>query len=79
MDCARTLTFGSVTDVIEETKQVIRDGAPGGGFILSSSNTIHSAVQPGNYLAMLHALRMYGRYPLSLEHWHGDATEGFWT
>jgi uroporphyrinogen decarboxylase len=78
VDCARTLTFGSVRDVIEETKEVIRKAAPGGGFILSSGNSIHSSVQPGNYLAMLHALRMYGRYPISLEHWKGKTTVGFW-
>ncbi|MBN1418895.1 MAG: hypothetical protein JXP34_08970 [Planctomycetes bacterium] len=78
VDCARTLTFGSVKDVIEESKEVIRKAAPGGGFIFSSSNTIHSSVPPGNYLAMLHALRMYGRYPISLEPERGPATEGFW-
>jgi uroporphyrinogen decarboxylase len=78
VDCAHTLTFGSVRDVIEETKEAISKGASGGGFILSSSNTIHSQVPPGNYLAMLHALRMYGRYPISLEPWRGETTEGFW-
>ena len=79
VDCARTLTFGSVKEVIEETKDVIRKAAPGGGFILSSSNTIHSSVPPGNYLAMLHALRMYGGYPISLEPWTAGSAEGFWT
>ncbi len=78
VDCAHTLTFGSVKDVIEETKDAIRNGAPGGGFILSSGNTIHSGVKPGNYLAMLHALRMYGKYPISMEHWDGKVTDGFW-
>ncbi len=78
VDCAHTLTFGSVREVVEETKAVIGKAAPGGGFILSSSNTIHSAVPPGNYLAMLHALRMYGRYPISLEPWPAGSAEGFW-
>jgi len=78
VNCAAVLVFGSVGEVIAETKEVIRRAAPGGGFILSSSNTIHSSVKPENYLAMLHALRMYGRYPISLEHWQGKTTEGFW-
>ena len=52
---------------------------PGGGFILSSGNTIHSAVRPENYLAMLHTLKMFGPYPLSLDHWQGQTTDGFWT
>ena len=59
VDCAHTLTFGSEEDVVKETKEVIRKGAAGGGFILSSSNSIHTAVKPGNYLAMWNAIRMY--------------------
>jgi uroporphyrinogen decarboxylase len=69
VDCAHTLTFGSEQQVVEETKAVIAKAAGGGGLILSSSNSIHSAVKPGNYLAMWNALRMYGRYPLSLDNW----------
>ncbi|NQT86904.1 hypothetical protein HQ560_09080 [bacterium] len=79
VDCAHTLTFGSVTDVIEATKVAISKGGPGGGFILSSGNTIHSSVPPANYLAMLHTLKMYGRYPIDLEHWEGKTSDGFWT
>jgi len=78
VNCAQTLTFGSISDVIAETKEAIRKAAPGGGYILSSGNSIHSAVKPENYLAMLHTLRMYGQYPLSLEHWQGKTTDGFW-
>ncbi|HEY3324200.1 MAG TPA: uroporphyrinogen decarboxylase family protein [Planctomycetota bacterium] len=78
VNCAETLTFGSISDVIAETKQVIAKAAPGGGFILSSGNSIHSSVKPENYLGMLHTLRMYGRYPLNLEHWAGKTTDGFW-
>jgi uroporphyrinogen decarboxylase len=78
VNCAETLTFGSLSDVIAETKEAIRKGGPGGGYILSSGNTIHSSVKPENYLAMLHTLRMYGRYPISLEHWAGKTTDGFW-
>ncbi len=67
VDCAKTLTFGSVTEVVEETKSVIRKAGTGGGLILSSSNSIHSAVKPGNYLAMWNTIRTYGKYPLSLD------------
>jgi uroporphyrinogen decarboxylase len=65
VDCARTMTFGSPGDVRAETRACLRAGAPGGGFILSSSNSIHSAVKPENYLAMLQTLREYGRYPIN--------------
>jgi uroporphyrinogen decarboxylase len=66
VDCAATMTFGTPEEVAEETKEALRKGAPGGGFILSSSNSIHSAVKPENYRAMLDALGEYGRYPLRL-------------
>jgi uroporphyrinogen decarboxylase len=62
VDCANTLSFGTVEQVINETKACIRDGAPGYGYILSSSNSIHSAVKPENYSAMLDTLNKYGHY-----------------
>jgi uroporphyrinogen decarboxylase len=55
--------------VVAETREVIRKAAAGGGLILSSSNSIHSSVKPGNYLAMWNALRMYGVYPIRLDPW----------
>jgi len=67
VDCAHTLTFGSVDDVVRETKEVIRKAGQGGGLIVSSSNSIHSKVKPGNYLAMWNTIRTYGTYPLKLE------------
>jgi uroporphyrinogen decarboxylase len=72
VNCAQTLTFGSVEDVVRETRDVIRKAGQGGGLILSSGNSIHSAVKPGNYLAMWNALRMYGTYPLALDSWGDD-------
>jgi uroporphyrinogen decarboxylase len=69
VDSVRTLTFGTEQQVVEETKAVIRKAAQGGGLILSSSNGIHSSIKPGNYLAMWNAVRMYGRYPISLDPW----------
>jgi uroporphyrinogen decarboxylase len=73
VDCAQTLTFGSERQVVEETKEVIRQAAAGGGLILSSSNSIHSGVKPGNYLAMWNAIRMFGAYPIRLEAWDDGA------
>jgi uroporphyrinogen decarboxylase len=66
VDCAQTMTFGTPEDVVAETKEALRRGAPGGGYILSSSNSIHSAVKPENYVAMLDTLRRYGAYPIRL-------------
>lgn len=66
VDCAQTMTFGAPEDVMAETREALRKGAAGGGFILSSSNSIHSSVKPENYLAMLQTLEKYGRYPIRL-------------
>jgi uroporphyrinogen decarboxylase len=77
VDCAETLTFGSVEDVINETLDVIKKAADGGGFILSSSNSIHSAVKPENYLAMINTIRAYGNYPIKLDFDDSGAVDAF--
>jgi uroporphyrinogen decarboxylase len=78
VDCAHTLTHGTEKQVVEETIGVIRKAAAGGGLIVSSSNSIHSGVKPGNYLAMWNAIRMYGRYPIRLEGWDAAGAGGAW-
>ncbi len=67
VNCATTLVTGTVAEVVRETLDVIRAGAEGGGFILSSSNSIHSSVNPANYLAMLSTIKAYGQYPIKLD------------
>lgn len=66
VDCTHLMSFGTPEEVAEATKEALRQGAPGGGYILSSSNSIHSAVKPENYKAMLDTLKEYGSYPLTL-------------
>ncbi|MFV1966895.1 MAG: uroporphyrinogen decarboxylase family protein [Pirellulaceae bacterium] len=63
IDCTGALCDGTPQQVEEEVRQCILGGGPGGGLILSSSNTIHRGVQPENFQAMLKAARQYGRYP----------------
>ncbi len=62
VDCAELMTFGTPEEVVEATKVALEQGMPGGGYILSSSNSIHSSVKPENYAAMLETLHEYGRY-----------------
>ena len=64
VDCAQLMTFGAPEEVIEATKVALRKGMPGGGFILSSSNSIHSGVKPENYVAMMQTLNEFGGYSL---------------
>jgi uroporphyrinogen decarboxylase len=67
VDCAATLSFGTVDEVRQETKEVIRKAGIGGGLIVASSNTIHSAVKPENYVEMVRTIREYGQYPLDIK------------
>ncbi len=66
VDCSYTLSWGTVEEVREETQRCIRDAAPGGGYICTSSNSIHSSVKPENYIAMVETIRECGRYPIRL-------------
>lgn len=65
VDCSHLMTLGTPAQVEEATREALRAGAPGGGFILSSSNSIHSTVKPENYVAMLETLKKHGRYPIT--------------
>lgn len=62
IDCIETLVSGSIQDVEEEVKRAIEIAAPGGGYIISSSNSIHPGVNPENYIAMVKAAHKYGVY-----------------
>jgi uroporphyrinogen decarboxylase len=44
-------------------RQTIEIAAPGGGFLLMSSNSIHPGVNAENYIAMVKAGHKYGAYP----------------
>ncbi len=66
IDCGHLLTYGTRNEIIEAVRNCIRAVAPGGGYVLSSSNSIHSGVPTGNFLAMLSAAREYGRYPIGV-------------
>jgi hypothetical protein len=65
VDCSTVLVNGPVEAVKEETARVIRAAAPGGGFLLSTSNSVHPGVAPEYYLAMLETAREMGSYPVS--------------
>ena len=67
VSCAFSLVSGTVEEVRQETREVIRKAGKGGGLICMSSNSIHSGVKPENYVAMVKAIREFGQYPLSLD------------
>lgn len=51
-------------EIVEETKECLRKAAPGGGYVLSSSNSWYTDAKFENCLAMVEAGRKYGRYPI---------------
>lgn len=61
------LAIKSREEIIEETKNVIKVASPGGGHILSSSNSWYGGVKLENCLAMVETGRKYGKYPIRLQ------------
>ncbi|MGD9046586.1 MAG: uroporphyrinogen decarboxylase family protein [Anaerolineae bacterium] len=64
VDCSTVLVDGPEEAVRAQTEEIIRAAAPGGGFLLSSSNSIHPGVKPEYYLTMLDTARQVGVYPI---------------
>ena len=64
VDCSTVLVDGPAEAVCAQTERVIRVAAPGGGFLLSTSNSVHPGVKPELYLAMLDTARTVGHYPI---------------
>ncbi len=62
IDTGKLLSESSPQEVEEEVRKAIVELAPGGGYIISSANSIHAKVRPENYAAMLRAVKKYGNY-----------------
>ena len=60
----RTALPGSVEDVMDEVKRRIEIFAPGGGYLLTSTNHMQIDIPPENVVAMYDAARKFGRYPI---------------
>jgi uroporphyrinogen decarboxylase len=66
INCVHTLVDGTPEGVHDEVKECIRKGSRGGGHIISSSNSLHAGINPELYKVMLHTVREYGTYPITL-------------
>lgn len=58
------LAIKSKDEVMRETMECIAKAAPGGGYILSSSNSWYTDCKLENCLAMVEVGRRYGKYPI---------------
>ena len=64
VDCSQVLPRGTVDEVIEATKQCLRDAGHGGGLIIGSSSEIVPSTPVENIVAFYETCREWGRYPL---------------
>lgn len=65
VECS-TLVEGTPEDVEMEVVYCLKHGAPGGGFVLTTSNSVQAGSQYENYMAMLRVAREKGTYPITL-------------
>ncbi|MGZ6347647.1 MAG: uroporphyrinogen decarboxylase family protein [Anaerolineales bacterium] len=66
VDLGYTLTRGTPQEVRQEVRTLIKKVGQGGGYLMSSANSVTNYVPLANYKAMLEATIEYGRYPISL-------------
>ena len=57
---------GTAEEVVQDTKEHLKILGPGGGYVVSSSNSIVRTMKPENYKAMLKTTLEYGRYPINI-------------
>ena len=60
------LGVGTPQDVDREVKELIRDVAPGGGYIVTSGNSLAGYLIPENVVALGNEVKRYGAYPISV-------------
>jgi uroporphyrinogen decarboxylase len=60
------LGMGSPDAVDREVRELIREVGPGGGYIVTSGNSLAAYLLPENVLALSRAVQTYGRYPLTV-------------
>jgi len=65
VDCD-TLVAAGPREVEAQVAYAIRHAAPGGGFVMTSGNSLQSGTKLENYQAMVAATRRLGSYPISV-------------
>jgi len=60
------LAMGKISEIKNYSKKLIREIAPGGGYIFSSGHSINPAVTVDRFEAMQNVRRKYGIYPIEI-------------
>jgi uroporphyrinogen decarboxylase len=66
VDPMYTLSEAPVEKVREEVLKLLRNVAPGGGYILSSGHSVHPRVKYENLMEMMKTVQKYGNYPIQI-------------
>lgn len=61
------LGLSTPDDVDREVRELIRDVGPGGGYIVTSGNSLAGYLIPENVRALSDAVQKYGHYPIRVE------------
>jgi uroporphyrinogen decarboxylase len=61
-----TMVNGSTEEVIKETLECLKAGAPGGGYILSTDHSLHDDIPLENVRALIDTVLKYGKYPINI-------------
>lgn len=59
-----TLVRGTPAQVVAEVREALMIAAPGGGYVVSSGNSLLVGTKYENYQALLTAAREFGKYPI---------------
>ncbi len=60
------LAVGEISEIEIYTKRLIRECAPGGGYIFASGHSINPAITLDRFEAMQRIRKQYGQYPISV-------------
>jgi uroporphyrinogen decarboxylase len=66
LDCSVLLPFGTPEEVVQATKQCLKDAASGGGYILGPTTDITDSCKPENIKIMMDTLLKHGTYPINI-------------
>jgi uroporphyrinogen decarboxylase len=66
IDNQETMPFGTVEDVINETKLRLRTVAPGGGLILGPAHNVQLQAPIENIMAFYDTAKKFGKYPIKI-------------
>lgn len=64
IDNQHTMPFGTVEDVIYETRLRLKTVAPGGGLIIGPAHNVQPQVPIANIMAFYDTVKKYGSYPI---------------